>query len=59
MSEERFCELCHSQVWFGAYGTTKDHVDFTTNEAYESRKKICIDCIKKLNSLPVIKEEPK
>jgi len=57
MSEERFCQLCHEQVWFGAYGTTKDHVDFSTNDAYDSREKICIDCIKILNKLPIIKKE--
>ncbi len=48
MSEERFCQLCHKQVWFGAYGTTEDHVDYTPNEAYESREKVCTDCIAEL-----------
>jgi hypothetical protein len=57
MSEERFCELCHDQVWFGAYGTTKNHVDFSTNDAYKSREKICVDCIERLNELPVIEED--
>jgi len=57
MSEERFCVLCNKQVWFGAYGTTEEHVDFTTNQAYESREKVCIDCIKILNALPIIKKE--
>lgn len=57
MSESRYCELCHQQVWFGAYGTTEEHVDYTPNECYESREKVCVDCIKKLNELPVIKKE--
>ncbi len=57
MSEERFCELCHDQVWFGAYGTTKEHVDYSPNVAYDSREKICVNCIKTLNTLPVIKRE--
>jgi len=59
MSEERFCELCHKLVWFGAYGTTEDHVDFSTNDAYDSREKVCVDCIKKLNVLVIIKKEEK
>jgi len=57
LSEERFCELCNGQVWFGAYGTTEDHVDFTPNPCYESRKKVCKSCIDILNELPVIKKE--
>jgi len=44
---------------FGAYGTTEAHVDFTPNKYYESRQKVCVDCIKKLNNLPVIKREEK
>ena len=59
MSEERYCELCHQIVWFGAYGTAKEHVDYSPNpKYYESREKICKDCIDILNKLPVIKEEP-
>jgi len=56
MSESRYCELCHEQVWFGAYGTTKDHVDYTPNEFYDSREKVCVECIERLINLPVIKE---
>lgn len=57
MSEERFCELCHTQVWFGAYGTTQNHVDFALYESYETHYLVCTDCIEKLNKLPVIKKE--
>lgn len=58
MSEERFCVLCHQQVWFGAYGTTQEHVDYSPNsEFYESREKVCKSCIDILNKLPVIKEK--
>lgn len=57
MSEERFCELCHIQVWFGAYGTTIPHVDFNTQDEYDARKKICEDCIHRLNNLPLKRKE--
>lgn len=57
MSEERFCVLCHDQVWFGAYGTTKNHVDYTPNPAYESREKVCEDCIDILNKSTIILNE--
>lgn len=57
MSETRYCDLCYQQVWFGAYGTTEKHVDFTPNKYYESRQKVCVECIDILNKLPVIKKE--
>lgn len=53
MSETRYCVLCHEDVWFGAYGTTKDHVNFSPNECYESREKVCKDCIEILTKLPI------
>lgn len=57
MSEERYCVLCHNQVWFGAYGTTKNHVNYTPNPYYESREKVCKDCIEVLKKLPVARPE--
>ncbi len=51
MSKSRDCMLCHDCVWFGAYGTSKNHVEF--NEHYL----VCTECIEELNKLPVIKEE--
>jgi len=57
MSETRFCELCHEQVWFGAYGTTKNHVNYTPNPYYESREKVCVDCIETLKTLPISRPE--
>ena len=58
MSEERFCVLCHKVVWFGAYGTTEEHVDYSPNPKYfESREKVCKNCIEILNKLPVMKKE--
>ncbi len=58
MSEERFCVLCHRVVWFGAYGTTEEHVNYSPNpKFYESREKVCLDCIKILDNLPIIPKE--
>ena len=53
LSEERFCVLCHNQVWFGAFGTTQRHVDYSPNEAYVTREKVCKNCIDILNKLPM------
>lgn len=58
MSETRYCVLCHQQVWFGAYGTTEEHVDYSDNPSYyESREKVCVACITILNNLPIVKKE--
>lgn len=57
MSEERFCTLCHQQVWFGAYGTTEDHVDFALDPDYETHYLVCVSCVNRLSGMPIIKKE--
>jgi len=51
MSEERHCRLCHTMVWFGAFGTSEDHVKFTEHDL------VCTYCITKLMESPIIKRD--
>ncbi len=53
MSEAKFCVLCHDQVWFGAYGTTKQHIIFKAHPTNDVELIVCVECRNTANHLPI------